>query len=522
MAPKLLFITIGLIAFLVARVALADPITFEIDAAHTYPISPLIYGANFPDWRTMAGKITATRLGGNRMTAYNWETNASNAGSDWNNQNDAFMGKSDVPGETVRKFLDGAIKANAAAIVTVPTLGYVAADKGPDGDVNRTPDFLAKRFNVSLPSKGAAFAYPPDVTDRKVFQDEFVNWVQKNFVRPAADAAPIFYALDNEPDLWKNTHSRIHPHALTYDEVAKNNAQYTAAIKKVAPKAQVVGLCSFGWSGWHSLQNAPDAKGLDFFDFYCQQMRLAEKQSGKRLIDVIDIHYYTEARGGGARVIDEKADPAIYAARIQAPRSLWDPTYRETSWIVNDVLHEPMAELRRLRRSIDANYPGTKLALCEYDFGGAKHISGAIAEADALGIFGREGIYLATNWREMKEDNYVYAGFRAFRDYDGQGAAFGATGMAVTTTADAGVASLYASRDEHGRLVLVAINKTDAALPMAVHLKDGPAVKTAAVYRIAAGQTKPQAVSHGAAPKPLAWELPAMSISTIVLEPAGK
>ena len=62
---------------------------FAIDPLQdVHPISRFIYGVNESlDGNYSAG--TATRLGGNRWTAYNWENNASNAGSDWYFQNDS-------------------------------------------------------------------------------------------------------------------------------------------------------------------------------------------------------------------------------------------------------------------------------------------------------------------------------------------------------------------------------------------------------------------------------------------------
>src|SRR4051794_5769523 len=50
-------------------------------------ISPLIYGLGVApdkaDWYRDMG-IRLVRWGGNQTTRYNWEINASNAGSDWN------------------------------------------------------------------------------------------------------------------------------------------------------------------------------------------------------------------------------------------------------------------------------------------------------------------------------------------------------------------------------------------------------------------------------------------------------
>ena len=47
---------------------------------------------------------------------------------------------------------------------------------------------------------------------------------------------------------------------------------------------------------------------------------------------------------------------------------------------------------------IAANYPGTKTAITEYNWGAQEHISGAVAQADILGIFGREGLDVGTVW----------------------------------------------------------------------------------------------------------------------------
>ncbi len=133
-----------------AVVAQDAPLAFEVDGSKQTPISPFIYGTNGPDWKRDRALYTMARSGGNRMTAYNWETNASNAGSDWQNQNDAFLGGGETPGEAVRRGVAQAQEAGAACIVTVPIIGWVAADKSGGGDVNKTPDYLQKRF---LPAK---------------------------------------------------------------------------------------------------------------------------------------------------------------------------------------------------------------------------------------------------------------------------------------------------------------------------------------------------------------------------------
>ena len=63
------------------------------------------------------------------MTAYNWETNDSNAGADFHNQNDTFLGGGTEPNGAVAPGLEAARAAGAGMIVTVPLIGYVSADK---------------------------------------------------------------------------------------------------------------------------------------------------------------------------------------------------------------------------------------------------------------------------------------------------------------------------------------------------------------------------------------------------------
>jgi len=503
---------------LVAALAQGAPLDVEVDGSKKTPISPFVYGTNFPDWKRDKSLYTIARSGGNRITAYNWETNASNAGSDWQHQNDNLMG-SDIAGEPIRAGVAKALESGMSMVVTVPIIGYVAADKNGGGDVNKTPDYLQKRFVPSFPSKNAPFAYPPDTTDGKVYQDEFVAWMEKTFPEARKDPRKtIFYALDNEPDLWAGTHARIHPAKLKFDELIQLNTTYAAAIKKVAPAALVFGFVSYGWHGFTTLQDAPDRQGRNFLDVYLAEMKKAETKAGKRLIDVLDLHWYPEARGGKGRITEDGADPEMAAARVQTPRSLWDPTYTEKSWIVDSSTKGPIRLLPRVREQIEKQYPGTKLALTEYYYGGGADISGGIAQADVLGIFGREGIFAATLWHLGRtDDRFIRGAFAMYRDFDGQGGAFGSTSLAVTG-GDAARASVYASMEGLNRMVLVAINKTADGLPLKASLKGCPPVTKGKAYRLTAADPKPVPAGDVAvAADALRSDLPPLSITTFIL-----
>jgi len=126
----------------------APTVTFSIDSSQdVHPISRFIYGMNGWDPSGRPKNLTLSRSGGNRMTAYNWENNASNAGSDYMYQNDGYLGGGSTPGGAVLPTLQNAYDHNAAALITVPINGYVAADKNNDGDVrNSGSNYLQTRF----------------------------------------------------------------------------------------------------------------------------------------------------------------------------------------------------------------------------------------------------------------------------------------------------------------------------------------------------------------------------------------
>ncbi len=493
---------------LISLLALA-PATIIVDTTKSRPISPYIYGANFAPWERAGAAVTLNRQGGNRLSAYNWETNASNAGNDFKNQNDAFMGESDEPGLTVRTFLKETQAVGAATLLTVPTMGYVAADKKGDGDVGNTPNYLATRFVRSFAKKREAFVYPPDIHDRAVYQDEFVHWVE-TIRKPSP---PVWYSLDNEPDLWGSTHSRVWKQNPTYTQIVANNAEFASAIKAQAPGTLVFGPANYGWQGFRSFQNAPDADGRDFVDYYLGAMKAESDKVGRRLIDVFDIHWYPEAKGGGQRIAFGDDKPGTAEARIQAPRSLWDSTYVEDSWIEDTLGHKPIRLLPRLIGQIEKAWPGTRLGITEYNYGGGKAASGMLAEADVLGVFGREGLFAACVFGMGKDDAAQIAAFKAFRDYDGRGSHFGSEGLAVVGT-QAADESLYASRDAQ-RIVMVAINKTTSARPFMVALRGETSASATGYGRSSGVYNAPMPVKVGVAKGMVSFTAAPLSVVTV-------
>ena len=454
-------------ARLPASVAVHVGITDAVMPAEVIgPISPYVYGLNDQD----PGDTHATvrRLGGNRMTGYNWVNNASNAGTDWHNISDDWfcsqhlkLTDCDQPGSMVKQFVEENQKDGMDSLITLPMAGFVAADK--NGEVTAEQPAPGPRWDKVVFHKGSPFQLTPGLQSKNVYDDEFVNFLMANF-HPAAQGGVKFYALDNEPALWPKTHPRIHPAQTTYLEMVTKTEALSRAVLRIDPTAKIFGAVMYGWKEFLDLQDAPDSAAMNktfdtYVDFYLAQMKSLEKRNKKRLLHVLDLHWYPEAQGGSKRITLGDTSPDSVEARVQAPRSLWDPTYVEKSWITQySTKGQPIQLIPWLQAKIDRRYPGTQLAFTEYDYGAGDHISGGLAQADVLGIFGKYGIFMANYWGDLKP--YNLAAYELYRNYDGKGSAIGDRAVSAGQD-DVSQASIYAATDSKnpGILWVVVLNK---------------------------------------------------------------
>lgn len=524
----------------------AVSVTITVDPATSKPISPYIYGVNNANststYPTGTGSaipagVTFSRFGGNRLTAYNWETSASNAGSDYFYQNDNLLGSSSVAGAATTSFIQAEQNASRATLITVPMQGLVAADVAGPVSIPPAPLDLS-RFKTVVFQKGSGYSLSPSTSDANVYMDEFLWVVDQRFpgqgiLGSAPTTRPTFVSLDNEPELWNHTHVEIQGlTAVTADAYIAKTISLSTALKTLFPNLVVFGPAHYGfygvfaWNGDSSL--APTANGSNWFtDKYLAAVKTASNSFGKPLVDVYDFHWYPEATdgtgGSGTRIISLNGSTLTDAqvqAIVQSPRSLWDPTYQESSWVAG-TLGGPIYMLPRLQAKIAAASPGMKIAITEYNNGGAQHIAGTIAQADNLGVFGAQGLFAANLWPLQTTQPYLLAGFRAFRNFDGANHHFGDTSLRATSSNVANV-SAYVSTDtsQPGRVVIVAINRSTTTqttqvtgVPMSgtAHLFQMTAATAGAqstVQPVAAGT---QAVTGSS----MTVSLPALSVTTI-------
>lgn len=556
----LLFLALVLSATVSGRRAGAatNPALAVDAAAGRRPISPDIYGMNFADEALAQElRLPVRRWGGNATTRYNWRNDTSNRASDWYFENipEDNPNPGALPdGSAADHFVEQDRRTGTQTLMTVPLIGWVAnrrtAGHPYDCGFPKTQFPLQQSFDPYDPNCGNGLDQNGNpVTNSSTATNTSIaigppfvqDWVRHLIGRygTAAQGGVRLYNLDNEPGLWNSTHRDIHPAHPTYEELRDLAIQYAAAIKAVDPGALTLGPVQDGWTRYFyaSYSTYPDTiaqqdrdthGGLPFVVWYLQQLRQHEEQNGARLLDYFDLHYYPQANNVALSPV---GSPNIQAIRLRSTRSLWDPTYVDESWIpstgeataVDGVgVNGAVQLIPRMRHWVSQSYPGTKLAITEYNWGALDHINGALAQADALGIFGREGVDLATLWSPPAADQPGAFVFRMYRNYDGQGGAFGAT-SARATSADQGLLAIYAARRADGALTLMIINKSNGDQTSPLSLANFSPAAAAQIYRYSAAnlgaivRQPDQPLGAGG----FTATYPAFSITLVVIPGAG-
>jgi len=518
---------------------MAPDVIITIDPTKTKPISPYIYGINFYNGVSGAPPLlTFDRAGGNRWTAYNWETNASNAGSDYIYDNDNYLSSSNVPGEAVRGFVTGDQAKNTASLITVQLQGLASADENGPVNVVNPPDLT--RFKQVVDKKSTissvSFTATPVTTDANVYMDEFLwalNQKVPGNVFGANATLPTFVSLDNEPELWNSTHLEVQGHSpVTSDDYITKTINLAKALKDQFPNLFIFGPVHYGFQGIYNWQGELSAtpSGNNWFpDKYLTALNTASKTYGKSLVDVYDFHWYAEVYdSGGTRILNLSGSTLTdgqVQLIVQSPRNLWDPTFHDDNnsnpWIYNELGQTPINLLGRLQTKIDSEFPGMKIAITEYENGGWNHIAGTIAQADTLGIFGAQGVFAANFWPPGGTYSYALAGFRAFRGFDGASANFGDISLQAMSSSVKDLV-VYASTDSStpGRVVFVAVNRSNSVKVTAINGKT--LLGTAHLYQMttssAQAQNPVQPVFIGTMPasgSSITLTLPALSVTTI-------
>jgi len=506
-------------------------------ASNRRAINPHIYGINFAS-ETLAAELNLPlrRYGGNAATRYNWQLDVSNRGSDWYFENipNTVADEGALPdGSASDQFIEQDRRTGTRSLLTVPLIGWTPKDREYRGGFSVAKYGTQQSVDPWRPDCGNGkdtngnHIAGNDPTDTSVAID--TNFVQ-DFMAHLSNRydTGFFYSLDNEPMLWHHTHRDVHSDYVGYDELRDLTYEYAAAVKAKDPSAATFGPTVWGWTAyfysaldsapggawWNDPQDRNNHGGTPLVPWYLQQMRDYETAHGTRILDYLDLHYYPQADGVA---LAPAGNGDTRDRRLRSTRSLWDPTYTDESWIA-----EPVRLIPRMREWVVTNYPGTKLALTEYNWGALDHINGALAQADVLGIFGREGLDVAALWSPPDPGDPGAYAFRMYRNYDGDGAAFGDVGVSAAS-ADQGQLAVYAAlRTADSALTVMNVNKTDDTLTSLVSLEGFNASGVAWVYRYSATNanaivTPADIIFSGAS---FDATFPPESITLLVLPPA--
>ncbi len=469
-------------------------LTLDVTAGR-HAISPDIFGMNFAD-RSTASQLglTVDRSGGNATSRFNYLTNTTNTGSDYYYEN--------VPATSASSFIAADRAAHLRTIWTLPMTGWVAKralTSHPYDCGFPTSRFPAQDSfdpydthcgNGMLNGAQLGPAVPADtstVIDPSFDQAEVAHLVSL-YGRASAGGVPI-YQLDNEPSLWNSTHRDVHPAAATYSELSSRTTSYAAAVKAADPTAAVLGPGDWGWCAYFyspadGCNNGPDkaAHGnTDLAPWYLSQLKAYQAAHGVRLLDYFDEHYYPQ----DGVALTTAGSAVQQAQRLRETRTLWDLTYKDDSWIGQDV-GSAVGLIPRMHGWIDSSYPGTKLSISEYNFGGLESLNGALTQADILGIFARERVDLATLWAGPSATQPGAFAFRLFQNYDGKGAKFGNTYVSSTSADQAKLAVYGSQRSSDGAVTVIVLNKTGGALTSTLGLSHFAPRGTAQVWRYSA------------------------------------
>ena len=454
---------------------------FTQDERH--PISKHIYGMNFAK-ESLARELNLAinRWGGNAVTRYNYLTDSTNTANNWYYQNIPPSDPSPTlpRGSSADQFVQQNIRTNTDTLMTIPMIGWVAKsdyacsfDTEKYGEQIETDEEWRPNCGAGTLTNGEEIP-EADPNDTSIEADpEFMaGWVEHlvNEFGNGDEGGVRFYNLDNEPMIWSHTHRDIHPHALDTSTFLDTSIGYAAALKRADPEAQALGPVFWGWSSyfWSDADiaddndpkvSAPDREAHDNLPlaaYYLKRMKEHEDTTGVRILDYFDLHFYPQA---GGVAFSEVGSESIQALRMRTTRSLWDPAYVDESWI-----SEPVNLIPRMHEWVNTYYPGTKLAITEYNWGGLEHINGAIAQADVLGIFGRENVHLASLWGPPESDWPGAYAFRMFRNYDGRNSMFGDISIHAESENSDQVSIFAAKRESDGALTVMILNK--ANIPM--------------------------------------------------------
>jgi hypothetical protein len=527
---------------------LTNSVAINVDAQlDAHPISPLIYGVAFASSSQLADlNATLNRSGGNAETRYNWQIDAHNRGSDW-----YFISIGDgpgMPGQSADNFVSSSRSGGAEPMLTVPMIGwapklganraklpsYSVAKYGPQTATEPGWPDMGNGIGTSTVAKTSWLITTNDPADanfqtNSTFQLAWLRHLTNRW-GVSTNGGIRYYFMDNEHTLWHHTHRDVHPNGASRVEIRDKFFDYASKVKEVDPDAIVLGPEEFGWSGYFNsgadlqyggtygygyLPDRATNGGLDYVAWLLSEFHKRHTNTNQRLLDYFTLHRYTEDDAVGGNDVSSETQ----LKRNRWTRSFWDTNYVDESWIRWQQDNKVML-IPRMKAWVARYYPGTKIGITEYNWGAENHINGATTQADILGIFGREGLDLATRWTTPSASTPTYKAMKMFRNYDGNKSCFGDTSINAGGPNPDNVSVYAALRSSDGALTLMVINKQlSQASAAAVHLSNFESEGRSEVWQLTAANSIVRLDDVNFSGNSFTSTVPAQSITLFVVPP---
>ena len=303
-------------------------------------ISPYLYGRNIDkvsDTKTESdsaetdfiSKVLESGIhmmranNGNNATRYNWRRKMT-VHPDW--YNNVYNHDWDI---TAKKILDK--MPGVDALYGFQLTGYAASST----DYN-FPDWNWKQEHGSYPERTFDLAGGGEVSNDGKTQTKAGDVSLYNMEWPADSTVAIiphwkdelnydmsrfkYWSMDNEMDIWRGTHSDLDLPVTgdflveRYIDVAKKARAVWGDIKLTGPVvANEWQWCHIAAYDGDNKRPSIDGKEYCWLEFFIKKVSEAQKSSGKRLLDVFDIHWYP--------------GETDYESRVNWHRVLFDTTY---------------------------------------------------------------------------------------------------------------------------------------------------------------------------------------------------
>ena len=456
---------------------------------------------------------------GNNATRYNWRKKLT-VHPDW--YNNVYAHDWDITAKTIQDKLPG-----ANAMYAFQLSGYAASSADynfNDWDFYQTNGSWAKS-TLDLAGGGVASADGQTALktgDYSLYNEEWPADSTVAILNHWKDDVKLdmkrfeYWSMDNEMEIWSGTHSDL-PLTVTqqflverYLDVAKKAKKAWKDIKLTGP----VAANEWQWCGVDSDPNAAEERNYCWLEYFIKKVAEAQKASGVKLLDVLDIHWYPTEK--------------TYEDRINWHRVFFDTTYvypgangikKVNGGWDNSIVKEFI--FQRLNDWMNAYFGknhGIGLGLSETDLTTDDAMLTALIYASFLGTFMDNGVELFTPWSwgdGMDEVAHLFIRYgHEFR-------------VASTSSNDSLVSAYSSVTESQDSMTIILVNRSEKmSQTVNLYVENFEALPQAQTLTLSdlSGETfvshTENALRHGtavASDAKFSLELPAKSITALLL-----